>query len=258
MAALKTVALTVALAAAGCVKGTHVLTINADGSGSLEIKDAVAVQSIHRLKVILKLTEAVTAAKGGDPKAVARKNEKALFFWDPTERRIRDVVAGYKAHGITLQKVSVKTRGAWRHVHVQIRFESLERLARTDFFPACRCSLTRNPAGDYVIYRPPLGKDFDAVLNLSNPKTARLVSPLLKGLFVVFRITVPGNILETNSHKNTTRTAAWGFDLDSDRHALRSLRNQSIKVVFEDDGLSLPEVRPTQPKRKPQPSPAAK
>lgn len=241
---MKTLRLTLAglaLFATGCVKVDQTLDIQKDASGSFGLTYSISEQAVTQMKAMLKLKEQMAMA-AGETAPVTDEDRHMGLVVSPVEDQIRREIKKYAEYGITLESLTVESRNAWRHVQLKVLFKNLADVAKTDFFPQYGFSLSRNSDGNYVFFRASENKDYNNSVNLIDPETVNLLMPILAGFRIHTKINTPGKILETNAHRKSLYSAVWSFDFDSDPDSFWALQNQDMKIVFDGEGLNLPEI----------------
>jgi len=241
---MKTLRLTLAglaLLAAGCINIDQTLDIQKDASGSFDLIYSISEQAVTQIEAMLKLKEQMAMAAGETAPATDEDRHVSLLL-SPTEDQIRREIKKYAEYGITVESLTVESKNAWRHVQLKVLFKNLADVAQTDFFPQYGFSLSRNSNGDYVFFRANENKDYSTSMDLIDPETVSLLMPILAGFKIHTKINTPGRILKTNAHRKSLYSAVWSFDVDSDPDSLCALQNQDMKIVFDGEGLDLPEI----------------
>jgi len=229
--------------ATGCLKVDQTLSINDDGSGSLQVEYSVSEQAISQLRAMRKLTQQMAAATGEQAAAIP-KDDRAYMLLDPQKQSLTAELEKLKPYGVTVDELEVETRNARRNVRVQLRFKSLAEVAKSDWFVEYGFLLYKGPRGNYVFDRPASGTGDDSVMDFSSPEMVRLLNPLLTGFSVISKVRTPGVILRTNAHRHSQHVAQWQFDFDEDPNALVGLQNQRMLILFEGRGVTLPTIKP--------------
>ncbi len=231
----------------GCIWYEQALTLREDGSGRLEVNYSISEQTIEQLRAIYKLREDMDAID--DRKTEFTLGQQYLrMYLEPDEGEIRQDLESYKRYGLSIEKLSVESRGAARHVKLKLTFSSLSKIAQIPLLKQYGFSLSRNADGDYVMVRAPTDTSPLPETGLSTDEATRVLSPLLSGFHVSIRVTVPGAIRTTNTPKRSLRTAAWVFDFSDDPYALRTLQRVSPTIIFSGAGAKLPEIKQTRPR----------
>ena len=226
----------------GCIRIEQTLTIKKDASGSCDIYYSMSEQTIVQLKAMLKLREQMAAASE-NISGLIQEDDFTRMLIDPIENDMRREIKKYEKYGITLERMKVESRNAWRHVRMKILFDNLEEAAKTDVFQEYGFSLSKNTNGNYLFYRKGENDDSKKTRKFSDHETVRLLTPLLGGFKVVLRLNTPGKILKTNAPQKSLYSAIWNFDFDKNPDAVLGLQNESLMLVFEGDGLNLPEIK---------------
>ncbi len=227
---------------AGCIKMEQTLIIQQDGSGSLEAVYALSEDSVNQVKAALKIQKQIAAIRGEAGASGGQDDGYAGLFLNPSETLLRRELKKYEKNGITIDKLKVESREAWRHVHIKLLFKSLDAASKADFFQEYGFSLSRNTDANYTFFRPSEDRDEEKASPISDAEMLQRLSPLLSDFDVTLKVTVPGRILKTNAHKKSLYTAVWSFAFDKDPNALSALQKQQFSIQFEGKGLNLPTV----------------
>jgi hypothetical protein len=228
-----------ALTAAGCVQVEQVLTLNADGSGSLAVTYAMLKEDIARMEEMSR-----QALGEGGPLEAADADDPAAMF-DFNEDDIREDFKAYEQHGVTLQSVKTEEEAGWKRVHLVVDFKSLEGLTKTEFISDRTVTLAKEADGTYV-FRQTASQPAPEMPE-GGPEAAAVeeaMAQMMKGFRAVMEVRTPGNIVDTNAGEVDDRSARWEFDLSKDPKALKKAQQLDLNVRFEGDGLVLPELKP--------------
>ena len=225
---------------AGCVKMEEVLTLKADGGGTLELKYSVAEETISRIEAMRRLAADLEAAAGQKPPAPTACDYSRLLL-NPRQADIESKLKEFEAFGVNTERLEVKTRDARRQVEIRVRFGSLAELAKTDFFQSYGFSLTRRKDGKYRLYREahvktPLPKNDD-------PEVIKTMTPMLEGFNVLLTLHTPGRVVSANAPVRSSYSVTWRYDFDRNPNALAALENQEFEVVFEEEESRLPDIK---------------
>lgn len=232
------------LLVSGCLRSSSTLTLKKDGSGTIDVDYSIAEQTIAQLKTMIKVQGGLAEAMDAEPPIP--ESEYTRVFLDPSEEALRAEMKRYERYGVSVELLQVARRNARRSVRMKLRFRNLAEVAMTDVFADCGFSVTRKPDGNYLLYREGTRTAPEDSIDFSDPRTVRLLSPLLSGFNVVVTVNTPGRILESNATSKGPYTAGWEYDFDRDAKALQALQSNSMIVLFDGEGISLPTVK--QPK----------
>ena len=244
MKALRYLVPLVAILASGCLKLDETFTIRADGSANLELVYSISESAVNQMKAMFKVRDQMAALSGDAPSS---QDDRMELFLNPVEDQIRRELKKYEKLGVTVDRLKVEERDNWRHVELRVSCKSLADLARTDFFPQYGFSLSRDPNGSYTFFRDRESGNENSPVSMMDPATLKLMTPVLEGFDVIFKINVPGQVLQSNAHVKTARGVSWEFSFDKNPNAVVALQEQQFKIVFEGKGsdgkaFSLPEV----------------
>lgn len=241
MKCLRLLAAGLALFASGCLKVDETLTLEKNGAGSLELIYSIPDQTSNQMKSMIKLRDQMSAITG---QAQPRTSEDELerIFFDPSEAQIRQVLKKYESFGITIEVLKLEARNAARNVTLTLAFKDIGRAAKADFFPEHGFSLSHNQDGTYTFLRTPEGEGFAFQPQNVSQDAAAILNPVLNGFRVALKVTTPGRIIESNASRKTLYNGAWIFDYDKNPNAVTALQKQSMKIVFEGKGITLPDL----------------
>ena len=233
-----------ALTTAGCIRIEQKLVINSDASGSFEVTYTVPDETTQRIKSMLKLANELSEAGGETPPPPAEDDFTALLF-DPQEAMLRRRIESYAPLGIHLDELEVTPRNAQREVKLTLRFDNIAEVAKADFFANYGFSLVKSSAGDYVFYTRPMTKDkLDSVWQSEDQDAYKMMAPLLGGFHFELEIQTPGTIVKaSNPDRQTPVSALWIYDFNSDQMAVANLQRKQMTIVFNSQGLNLPEFQ---------------
>jgi hypothetical protein len=226
--------------AGGCIRLETSLTIAPDGSGKAIVYGAIRQQALDRLLL------AQSLATDLHSRSVTNGFTPSLSPWlvllsVRDGDQARRLLQSYATPTLDFQRGTFEIKQDRRDLFFEIRFHSLEDLARCPLFEhitwhvqnlkdgAVRCTLSL----------PPLDLDSDL------KALPRDLAPLLADLNISFTVETPSEILETNGHRSTTRAARWQFNYDRDPRELRRLDRAEINVVFASTGHPFPSIAPT-------------
>lgn len=219
------------LALAACVQVEQTLSLNPDGSGTIDITYGMPEEGAAQMASFL--GSGLSSGEDGlDGAAVASP-------FDFNDEDVRKDFREYEADGVVLESVKTETREGWRYRRMVIRFRDLAGLARTGFLSEHNVSLTRDAAGRYVFVQSAGSNGAAEDLPRADPA----LNAWLKGFRAVLRLRTPSRILETNAPEHNDRQATWTFDVDHDPEALQKAQRTSMRAVFEGQGVSIPDFK---------------
>lgn len=230
-----------AVGSAGCIRVEQSLTLREDGSAAFDVSYSMAEQTITQMKAVRKLRDQLAAADGtATPEEWQDKFVYLLL--DPVEDTLRGELAKYQKHGVTVEKLQIETRNAWRHTKLTLACADLKALSATDLFKEYGFSLTKTDRGDYLFRRGTDRPGSDPPPDFSEPETHRLLVPIVGGFNVMLSVTVPGRIMESSATRHSLYTASWAFDFDRDPNAVAAYARHQMRITFQGRGLNLPEI----------------
>ncbi|MDD2237880.1 MAG: hypothetical protein PHP44_05430 [Kiritimatiellae bacterium] len=222
----------------GCVKMDQTLTINDDGSASVEMSYGMSEAMVNQMEAMKKMS----ASMGEE------EEEDDSFDFD--EQSIRDRFAGLKEEGITLDSVSTEVKDGWKYINMKYSTKDLAALAKTDLAENSKMSLKKNADGNYVLLQKNsdynMGDDSEETSPEMKEMMMKQMLPMMKGMQVAFRVKVPGEIIESNATEVQGKEVAWVYDVDKDpSFILNADKMEDMKVVFSGKGLSLEDIEIT-------------
>jgi hypothetical protein len=230
----------VVLAAAGCVDVHTVFTLREDSSGFFEAAYTVSEEVVNQFRAMYKVKAELARATGRTEPAPL--DPAVPFLLEPNEDRIRSELKRYEANGIAIDTLKVDVLNNKRRVQMKLRFRSLSELAKADFFPEYGFSLKRTTEGNYHLFREGYEVESDSVTDLSDPATTTMLAPFLSGFRVAIKVVTPGAIMESNASRPSQFAATWLYDYERDPNALLLLQATDMKILFEGEGLRLPQI----------------
>jgi hypothetical protein len=223
---------------AGCIKFSETLTLQGDGSGSIDITYTIPEETVAQITGMMKLTDELAAAT--EQPSPYESHAYLGLLLNPSESRIRQKVDDYKIDGLVLKNVKVESRDGSREVKVQLAFDRITDLAGTDFFAEQGFALTRTANGNYRLSRAGSPNKTESAADLDDPKIVRMLTPVLGGFEATIGIQTPGRILQANTTRRSLRQAVWNFDFNRNAKDFREFYNKELIVIFDGAGLSLP------------------
>lgn len=221
------------VALCGCIKVDQTLSINDDGSGILDLKYSMRESTIKQMEG---MTSQMDSSQSED-----RQEEKKPFDFEPAE--VRKELERFEDQGIKVENVDSSTADGWKTMHVELAFDDLASLSKTDFFKDKDVSLKKNAKGNYVFSQK--AKDsagMSAGGEDASPEQLQQMAPMFSGMRIVHRIKVPSEIIESNANEIKGKTASWVFDVDKDPTVLTKIKNLDMQVEFDGEGVDLSDA----------------
>jgi hypothetical protein len=218
------------LLSVSCIRVEQTLTLQADGSGTFDLRYGMSEEDAAEMKRMAgQAAEAEGLAAGEAP--------QSPFDFD--EESVRKDFEEYRSSGVTLEKVKSETVDGWKYINLTVRFASLKSLAETEFVSDRGLSLTRRPDGHYEFRQaaPPQETEPDV------GAVGDMMNEVMKGFHATVRVVVPSRIVESNADRAEDRAVTWEFDLARDARALERARKMDLRVVFDGQGIDLPDFR---------------
>lgn len=238
-------AMTIAVAlSTGCIDVDQKLVLNADGSGTLDVKYNVPEETVSRVRGMMALSEQLSGvAEAGLPPVPDDEYVKLVF--DPDEAALRKKLDSYKPYGIRTDELKVQTVGAVRRVYIKVSFADISKVAKADFFKDYGFSLVKSEKNNYVLYtRSPSQVNLDPGWDFSKPEVSRSLTPMMAGFRFNVNVKLPGRILKTNAHRQPSPVMAeWTYDFNADPNAVVRLQKEQFSAIFESAGVMIPQFR---------------
>ena len=230
-------ALAVALAlTAGCLQVEQTLTLNSDGSGTLDLTYGMSEQALGEMAAMTNLVAEMDKATGQKPGSPADLRNPFVF----DEQAIRQKAAQYQKQGIKLVRLGVGPRGNWKFASMTVAFDNLAALTKTGLLPNSALTLKRQKNGNYILFQKLLSPG--SSVNLRDPATQKDLGIMLTGLRLVLRVNTPGRVLNANTAIRGENTALWDADVDKTPELLQKFVQEGAVVTFDGTGLDLPEI----------------
>ena len=229
------------LAMSGCIKVDQTLSLNPDGSGTLEMVYGMSEQTIAQLEAM----EQMAAGMNQEGMEVEVESDSPLDF---DEEEIRKQFAEEQLQGVELLEVSSQSREGWKYMQVKMAFDDLASLEKTEFFEDSGLRMTRNAEGNYVLAQRLGSADMDMPGSQSGPgggsgmdeQMMQGMASMFAGLRVVMTVVAPGQVIESNATQVEGNRASWIYDIDEDPQILSKLGGrEEMRLVFSGEGLDL-------------------
>ena len=227
----------------GCLRLSSTVTIDRDGSGSIEIEYNIPEQTIMQIRSMTKLRRELQEASGktADPQEEYSFRVIQVFF-DPTDNGIQTFFNELQDNGISLQSKRIRSREGARQVNMSVNFSSLEKLAASAPFSIFGFSIMPAHEGNYRIIRQGNANINIPEVDMNDPAFVSSVVPFLQGFRAELRVRTPGPVVAANTPAFQGNTAMWTFDFDREPRALHYLNSRDMELVFAAEGVSLPEI----------------
>ncbi|WP_462319778.1 hypothetical protein [Halochromatium sp.] len=224
-----------AFTATGCIKVDQTLTLNQDGSGTLDIRYGMSEQAIAQLEAMEKMGQAMQE-NGGEP---IDMEADTPFDLDFDEAQVRQEFEAKKLEGVEMVSATSETVAGWRYMDLELSFEDLEALKQTDFFDDSELSLSKDAEGNYVLVQRSTEGDAGGDMDDMDPQMLKQMATMFAGMRIANRFVVPTEIIETNATEVDGQTAAWVYDIENDPAILTQLQDFNMRVVFSSKGASI-------------------
>lgn len=223
----------VLLVLAGCIKVDQTLTLNPDGSGTLEMRYGMSEQTLAQLQAMQQMS-----AQGGQ--GMSMQPEQPFRF---DEAEVREAFDADKPAGVELTALSSEVVDGWKYIDLTVSFEDVRALKRTELFEDSALTITRMGGGDYRLTQRGGGNEVSAP-GASEQQLMQQMSAMLAGFRIAQTVVAPGEIIESNADVVDGRRATWVFDIAEDPSVISSLAQTNLELVFEGDGVELPTIEP--------------
>lgn len=228
----------------GCVKMDQTLTINKDGSASVEMSYGMSEAMVNQMEMMKKMS--ATMQEGKTEESQPDDNDS----FDFNEESIRSRYAQLQKYGITLDSLSTEVKDGWKYIHMKYSTKDLAALAKTAFAENSTMSLTKDAGGNYVLLQKNsdynMGEDAEDTTPEMKEMMMKQMLPMMKGMQVAFRVKVPGDVIESNATEVKGNEVAWIYDIDKDpSFVMNASKMEDMRIVFSGKGLSLQEIQPT-------------
>lgn len=228
MRILSWVAIGLLLAAtAGCIKVDQTLTLERDGSGSLDIRYGMSEQTIAQIKAMEQMSQNVGEG--------IKVEQESPFEFD--EATVRKEFETDKPDGVELVSVSSEIVDGWKYVDLKLSFDDLEALKETELFKNSQLRLRRDEDGNYTLVQKSAGGND---VNAGDAPMQAQMAAMFAGLRIVNTVVVPGEVIETNATSFDGQRASWVFDIEQDPDVLAKLETTDLTVTFSGQDLDLP------------------
>jgi hypothetical protein len=224
----------------GCLKMDQTVTINPDATVDYRLDYSVSEEAITRFRAMVTLRTQLESMGKASPAPTESDYVSALL--NPDDAAIRRAIESYSGQGITLERLKLENRNAWRTLQVKVKITDLAKASQTAFFRQHGFTLSRTGADGYLLTRAP-ESGTEPVPELTDPNEIKQITPLLSGFRMNLTVNVPGRITQSNAGAASGSTAQYAFDFDKDPNALAHLQNQSVRIAFQAPDVQLPEIR---------------
>ncbi len=211
----------VAFGLVGCLKVDQTLNINNDGSGSLSMSYSMQESTIRQM-------EAMAAMEGED-------SGDMDFEFD--EESVREDLKQLEEHGITVKTVESEVKDGWRVMNIELDFEDIAALMKTDFYDEDTFTISKNEAGNYVIKT--VAEEMEQPDEEMDAAMLQSMAPMFAGMRITQHINVPGDIVKSNAAKVDGKTASWIYDIDEDPTVIQKMQNMTIELEFDGSGVDI-------------------
>lgn len=218
----------------GCVQVSQDLSINSDGTGTLNFIYAVKEQDLQRMR---DLAEKMAAL---DPD-LAQEDVDWLTAFD--EEVIRKEWNKSVNEGVYLNNVVTELKNGWRIMRAEIGFDALQRLFDCGMIEDCHIALTRGPGGQYGFQQSidvaKMSESLPAGLDLNTLQP--LMSMMFKDFRADIRFNAPGAIIRSNADNVEGQSASWSVRGDQPDFVAR-LQDFDVRLMFDGKGMQIADA----------------
>lgn len=222
-------------AVTGCIKVDQTLTLNKDGSGTLDMRYGMSEQAIAQVEAMEKMGQAMQE-NGGE---ALDMDAKRPFDLDFDEAKVREEFEAEGLEGVELVSVKSESVDGWRFMEMQLAFDNLTALKQTNYFDDSELSLSKDAEGNYVLTQRSTDNASAGDTEDMDPQMLEQMGAMFAGMRIANRFVVPTEIVETNATNVDGRSAAWDYDIGEDPAILTKLQNFDMRVVFSSEGASI-------------------
>ncbi|MDP8214862.1 MAG: hypothetical protein RAO92_08800 [Candidatus Euphemobacter frigidus] len=218
------------VAFSGCIKMEQDITLNKDGSGSVEFMYAMSEQTINQMKAM---------AQMGKQEGEEAELDDNQFEFD--EAKVKSKFEAMKEQGIVLKNVETTTKGGWKYMNIAFDFKDISKLNDAEAMGDSPITITKNADGNYVITSKMSGDEMGG--GEADTEQMKAMLPMLAGMRVAMKIHTPGAIISTTAPIKGKDTAEWIFDVDKDPDSVLNMSKSKMEIVFDGKGCTIPEVK---------------
>jgi len=207
----------------GCLRIEQHLVLQPDSTGTISLTYGMTEKNLMELEILRTLGSNETEM--GRP---TRQRDPFRTTFPFSEAALRDRLADCAEHGVTIEKIQTETHGIWRYMLLNLRFENLADLRKTQFFQPYTFALGRDDDDTWRLTFNAVAGPVELPADTEELSAVAAARALTSGFRVDLRTTVPGKILSANATQIKERTAIWHFDSDEDPNAIQ----QASRFVF--------------------------
>lgn len=211
------VGIALATALSGCVEVSHKLSLQEDGSGSLDFQVRAPSELIKEWEAVYREAQIHGEVMGTSP----------LSF---DEAALRDAFKDFDPEELTLEKAHVREDAGIRDLRMLVRFRSLDALASANLIDPRSVSLQHSG-----------NEHFTLLLRIGpGPIPSALLADPEMDFNLLLDVTLPGDIRETNGLQLGPRHVRWQARGFGGGQGLVALSRIAPRVVFGSSELQLP------------------
>lgn len=218
----------------GCVQVSQDLSINSDGSGTLDFIYSVKEEDLLRMREVAKSMAAL------DPELAQEDVDWLIAFDEEVIRREWNEAAN---DGVHLNNVVTELKDGWRSMKAEVGFQTLQQLFDCGMIDDCHVALSRGPDGQYgfqqSISMTKMSESLPAGMNLKTLKP--IVSMLFQDFRADVRFTAPGAILRSNADSVEGQSATWSIRGDQPNF-MAKLQDFDVRLMFDGKGMQIADA----------------
>ena len=208
----------------GCIQVEETITLNADGSGTMELAYSVAEEQAAMMESAVSGEEALEAG------------EDFSFSADAIRKQFQEM----EFEGVELLRADSSVQNGRRNISMAVKFKSLAALSETPLLSERSVALKKTGEGLFTFSQK---ASAPAVSAESGAEMAAFMQSMLQGLKVEIRVKAPGPITESNATETNGNEARWVFDIATDPNALSKIQNLDVQISFKGDDEKLSGFR---------------
>lgn len=201
---------------AGCIQVEETITLNADGSGIMELSYSVADQQAVMLESAIIADEQLDAG------------DDFSFSADAIRRQFDEM----DFEGVELIQADSSVKDGRRNISMAVKFESLDALSETPLMSERRVALQKGGDGRFTFTQR---AGASAISSQAGAEMPAMVQSMFQGLKVQICVKTPGRIVSSNASETDGREARWIYDISNDSNAFARIQNMDVQVSFEAD-----------------------
>ena len=207
----------IGLALCGCLQVSHTLSLENDGSGTLEFLYRVPVELVREWEAVYREAEIYGEVVGKSP----------LAF---DEAAVRDAFKDFDPNELALKELHIAEDKGAMEVRMLVQFHSLEALASANLIDPRSVSLQPSPEETVTLLMRVGDAQFQPMAPIDRASDFSLL----------LQLELPGDIHETNGQQTGPRSVRWRAQGLHGEQGLLAMSRVAPRVVFRNQGLHIP------------------